>query len=277
MISCEVIIAESISSASFGRRNYFGVNHGRRILVPAFPYRLEATFIVSLRVPADAELRDLHLEMTSEWGFAARYDLGVLRSSELPTCRVIEWRGLGVEIPAPGTLGLTVSMVGCHCDTSWQVEQGQGPLRAATTVLPVTSVIDGRKPWTHMTDLASEVRSSLTIADQYASPAFLENLFPAMGRRPACRVIVSPRQARNHAASWTAVVSAWSGLAVRSSRLIHDRFVVRDDEEVYAFGHSLDALESGRISFFSRVYDLDQANAIRHLVEDAWARGSPVT
>lgn len=90
MITCDAFIAEACTAASYGRRNFFGLNLGRRVLVPVFPYLLQAVFVVLIRAPANAPIEDLRLTLTSSWGATFTYHVGSLPSLDREQAHSIE-------------------------------------------------------------------------------------------------------------------------------------------------------------------------------------------
>lgn len=273
MITCDAFIAEACGAASFGRRNFFGTNLGRRVLVPRFPYMLHAVFVVVVRAPAKTPLDDVRLTLTSTWGATFTYHVGSLPSLDHEQTHSIEWSKLDFLLPTAGSFTIDVSAAGFSAAITWSVKAGEGPLRQNQTSLPPSSLLDGRGAWNPLAHLAREVRESLLIADQYATPEFIRSLLPPPPHGWSCRVIVSRRTAVNHQEDWTALKNDIGRIEVRADDLIHDRFILRDDEEVYVFGHSLKDLDKGRISFFSRVYDEDQFRSIRDALAETWQRG----
>src|SRR5262245_55360795 len=77
-VNCEIFLAEMSTDGSFGRRNYFGVNWGRQVLVPLFPYALQVSFVVVLRIPGSVVIDDLNFDLSSSWGDRAKYPIGPL-------------------------------------------------------------------------------------------------------------------------------------------------------------------------------------------------------
>ena len=149
-------------------------------------------------------------------------------------------------------------------------------MRQSLKTLPASSLLTGQSPRNPFVDLVREVRGSLSIADQYATPDFIRSLLPSGPRTWSCKLLVSPKIATSHRTAWAELVKEFPGLEVRADKRIHDRFVIRDDEEAYAFGHSLKDLDKGRVSFFSRVYDNEQFEMIRSAVSESWEQGVPV-
>jgi hypothetical protein len=176
MITCDAFIAESCGPASFGRRNYFATNFGRRLFVPSFPYLLQATFVVVLRTPKNTPIEDLELTLTSSWGQSFTKHLGTFPAADREACHSIEWSRLDTTILAEGSFTLACEFKGYAWSANWQVISGVGPLRQGPTALPGAAHLDGRRPWNPLADLAREVRSSLFLADPYATLGFLESL-----------------------------------------------------------------------------------------------------
>ena len=276
MITCEAFIAEACTAASYGRRNFFGVNLGRRELVPAFPYLLHAVFVVLIRAPANTRVEDLRLTVTSSWGTTFTYHVGSFPSLDREHAQAIEWSRLDFVLPKPGSFTLAITFIGGTASVNWSVEAGVGPLRQNPTSLPTASLLDGRKSWNPLTDLAREVRTSLLLADQFATPEFIRSLLLPGLCTWTCKVLVSKNMAITYKADWIALAADFADLEVRADNLIHDRFVLRDDEEAYAFGHSLKDLNKGRVSFFSRIYDDEQFQLIRDALAESWQRAQVV-
>lgn len=88
--TCEVFLAESFTPGTFGRRNYFGVNWGRRVLVPGFPYALQVSFVVVLRAPAGLAINDLSLALSSSWGDNFKHHAGSLEAPDAELTYVVE-------------------------------------------------------------------------------------------------------------------------------------------------------------------------------------------
>lgn len=274
--TCEVFLAESSTAGTFGRRNYFGVNWGRRVLVPGFPYTLQASFVVVLRAPAGMVVDNLTLELSTFSGDKFKHHAGTLEARDAERTYAIEWRELNCVLRAPGDFRLEVTATGFRHGATWTADVGPGPLRRGPTTLGGGSVVDCRRTQNPIADLAKEVRGSLMIADQYATPEFMRSLLPVGATPWACRLIVSRRSLRQHQAEWLALMQEHPTLEVRADELIHDRFVLRDDEEAYAFGHSLKDLDKGRVSFFSRIYDVEQFQTIRDTMAESWNKGTPL-
>ncbi len=276
MITCDAFIAEACTAGSFGRRNFFGVNLGRRVLVPTFPYVLQAVFVTLIRVPANTTVDNLRLTLTSTWGSTATYHVGSLPSLDREQAHSIEWSRLDFSMPTPGSFALAITFAGFAANVTWSVEIGVGPMRQSLTDLPSSALLDGRRSWNPLANLAREVRTSLLLADQYATPDFIRSLFPAGHCAWTCKVLVSEKMASKYKADWLALSGTFASFQVRADNLIHDRFVLRDDEEAYAFGHSLKDLDKGRISFFSRIYDDEQFHNIRDALAESWQRAKIV-
>ena len=173
MITCDAFIAEACTAASYGRRNFFGLNLGRRVLVPVFPYLLQAVFVVLIRAPANAPIEDLRLTLTSSWGATFTYHVGSLPSLDREQAHSIEWSRLDFSLPTAGSFTLAITSNGVAASVTWSVEAGVGPLRQSLTSLPTASLLDGHKSWNPLRDLAREVRTSLLLADQFATPEFI--------------------------------------------------------------------------------------------------------
>jgi hypothetical protein len=272
-ISCDAFIAESSTPGSFGRRNYFGVNWGRTLLVPSFPYTLQVSFVIVLRVPAGRPVENLSASLSGPWGDAFSHHLGSIPARDQEKAQVAEWSKLALLLPKPADLRLDVTFEEFARTFTWNAQQGPGPMRRGTTVLPGSSVLDGQASTNPLVQLANEVRASLMIADQYATPDFMRAFLPRDERAWRCRLIISERACRKSFAEWISLGKEYPNLEVRGDDLIHDRFVIRDDEEGYAFGHSLKDLDRGRVSFFSRVYDLEQFRLISEAMMKSWERG----
>lgn len=275
--TCEVFLAESFTPGTFGRRNYFGVNWGRRVLVPGFPYALQVSFVVVLRAPAGLAINDLSLALSSSWGDNFKHHAGSLEAPDAELTYVVEWFGLNFVLREAGDFRLDVTATGLRHGATWTADVGPGPLRRNTTKLGGSSLIDSRRLQNPLADLASEVRGSLMIADQYATPEFMRSFLPATGAAWSCRLIVSDRSLRQNRQAWLDLLKDQPALEVRADDLIHDRFIVRDDEEAYAFGHSLKDLDKGRVSFFSRIYDVEQFQLIRDTMTESWHKATPLT
>src|SRR5262249_4400024 len=146
----------------------------------------------------------------------------------------IEWSKLDFLLPMAGKFTINVAAVGFSAAITWSVELGAGPLRRNVTSLPTAALLDGRKPWSPLSDLAREVRASLIVADQFATPEFVRSFLPPIPHAWSCKVLASRRIGMNHQPDWIALKNDFPGLEVRADDLIHDRFVLRDDEEAYA-------------------------------------------
>ena len=245
--------------------------------MPVFPYLLQAVFVVLIRAPANAPIEDLRLTLTSSWGATFTYHVGSLPSLDREQAHSIEWSRLDFSLPTAGSFTLAITFTGVAASVTWSVEAGVGPLRQSLTSLPTAFLLDGRKSWNPLRDLAREVRTSLLLADQFATPEFIRSLLLPGLCAWTCKVLVSESMATRYKANWIALAADFAGFEVRADNLIHDRFVLRDDEEAYAFGHSLKDLNKGRVSFFSRIYDDEQFHMIRDALAESWQRAQVVT
>jgi len=153
---------------------------------------------------------------------------------------------------------------------------GAGPYRARVTEIPYAGVIDGRRTWNPLAELMMEVRQAILIVDQYITPEFIRDVLPSAGSTWRVRVITAKEVAARFRQSSTELKTAFPRLEVRADTLIHDRFICCDGEGVYAFGHSLKDLLSGRVSFFHRIHDVVQAEAVRAVMQESWNRAALV-
>jgi len=270
--TCDAFIAESSTAGTFGRRNYMGVNWGRRVVVPGFPYALQVSFVVVMRVPAGIAIDELNFKLSTSWGDEFNHHLGSFTAQNGERTFAIEWVKLELILKSEGDFRLDVTYTGFRQSITWTAGLGPGPLRRGPTTLAGSALIDGRSGASPLAQLASEVRGSLVIADQYATPEFMRSLLPSGEQRWICQLIVSKRCLRQRRDAWLEILQEHPSMEVRADDLIHDRFVVRDDEEAYAFGHSLKDLDSGRVSFFTRIYDVEQFQLIRQVIAESWER-----
>lgn len=107
------------------------------------------------------------------------------------------------------------------------------------------------------------------------TPEFLQTMLPATTAW-CIRLLVGGTQRRAYSARASELLTPHPHLVVRQSGRIHDRFLCHDGEEVYAFGHSLGALQNGRVSYFHRVTNAEDIAAIQPELEQGWSGAAPI-
>ncbi|WP_138500108.1 hypothetical protein [Nostoc sp. PA-18-2419] len=276
MIIKDIFIVESTSPASFGRLNLQGVIFGRKIFIPKFPYHLTIHFVVLGKVPADMEICDLTLSISTNWADSFQYNVGKISIADHVRHILIDWSKLEFIIPAPSNFTLTITWNNQAWSDNWQIIQGDGPLRATVTSVPNAAILGGRTKLNPISELMNEVREKLVIVDQYITSIFLQNVLPNHAVNWNIQVITGLNTEADFQLNASQLRSKFPKLQVRQDNLIHDRFIIRDDEEIFAFGHSLKDLSRNKVSFFHRIYDQDQHDEIVQVVYESWNRAKKI-
>lgn len=270
MITCKMFIAEEVTNATHGRLTLHAVNFTRSVAVPVFPYKLRASYICLLDFPEGQTITKATLSLQFDDLEAIPLELPPPQNARRGM--YMEWRGVDLVLPKPGTMRLTFRCEEFAHEMEWEVVLGPGGLRATTAAIPPTAVVDGRKAWDPLDHLKGEVVSKLTIADPYLTPEFLRRFLDERTKSWKVRVITSEEHFNEASPNAVDLKVSHPNLEVRFDNLFHDRLLCRDDEEIYTFGASLKDTMRGRVSFFQRIYDQQQTTLCIALLEESWGK-----
>lgn len=268
----KTIFCEQISAATFDRRNLYGANLSDILYCPAFPYGLHATFLTLIDVDAGEVANEVKLELLLNDNLVYKYNASGPGKRVKDTYVRVEWSGLDIVIEAPGTMKMRTTVDEVERTQVWSVAQGKGARRTGGEKLPAGMLIDGRSMLHNpFFTVVNQAVGEILIFDQFVNTPFINDLMTRVAAHLKVRIVTrvtsrsgfDAEEARN-------LMAIFSGLEIRTSKVFHDRLVVRDLEEVYVFGASLGDLLRDRVSFFQRIFDEEQSRLTLELVRATW-------
>jgi hypothetical protein len=271
-----LIVCESYQQATFGRFNFVGCHETTQILVPGAGYRLKGYAL---------HFSDFHPDVLTAPGRvaveyeAATPEFSVNNTYEAdpppappPGTRVVRVLEFDVFLRPPGKLTIRFEVHGGADERSWDVVEGNAPMRNVQAAPQPTGLLGPPGHRIDLAELLAQTHDDLVVIDQYVPPEALPPLLAKVPASARIRVLTKPKSAwaSGYQQNWPLLVARWPRLDVRFDETFHDRFVVMNASEAFAFGHSLKDVNGTRVSFLSKIMDHDEHQALLSAFESAW-------
>lgn len=273
-----IFMCENVPPGTFDKANLQGLHVAPRVGVPTLPYNLHTNFVVIAdfepsMIGAPVKIAISFTDNTGKTLHSAEVDEAIPAAVRNDTQRIFMVIPVSWMVEDYGYLVLRVTVGNAITYSErWAVMHNDGPLHKANDpqihsgMLGTTSGVSVNVP-----RFLARASASLTIIDQYLSPAALSALVTHVNPNVQIRVLTREKEKPLYDDEIGALRANRPTLEVGFSKAFHDRFVILNDNEVYVFGFSLKDLNMRRVSYFTKLFSLEESNAALEAFKAEWA------
>ena len=287
-----VFIAEFAEAGTFGRVNFIGCNLSDEISIPSVPYafRANAVLIADITAPVapasvkvtftiyamDGSTLELYSESGNKETESGPFDL------KRTSWRIINIIPFDFKLPCFGRLKMNIEFPGVSAETTWNIVQGEAAFTGQGAPAKASGVISASDPFDWASLLKSAIKS-IDIQDPYLELPLLPLLSKLSNSGIKIRIVTDEGRPKKNGTKprrsaieteKKSLMAKFQNLNVRFSNTFHDRLIIIDGTEVFAFGHSFKDMNAGRISRFAKVSDKNEHDDFMREFENDWTQGS---
>lgn len=277
-----IFMSENVSNGVFQKMNLQGLHAAPLVSIPTLPYILQTNLVVIADFEptmANAAVK-ITLSFTDESGNSVRAVEGcettpTMVDNTLRMCMIIPIKCL-IENYGHLLVHVTIGNAITYSEM-WAVKPDDGPYYKPTGLTNQSGLLGTSSGITvDLPRFLGMASSSLTIIDQYIPATALSTLIAHVGADVKIRVLTRDKEKLSYDAAINAMRTNHPELCVGFSRTFHDRFVILNEREVYVFGYSLKDLNSPRVSYFTKLFSMEESNDAINAFEVDWASCSKV-
>jgi len=144
---------------------------------------------------------------------------------------------------------------------------GEGSYYRVGERIPTSKIFSGKESGDidFVRNLLRGANKSLKIFDNYLDLITLEQLLKYVPREVPIKILT-----KSSGKIKSSSLPHFISFEVRSSVSSHDRFVIINDSEYYHFGHSLKDVAKGKISYFSKIINLEDVKKLDLFWNTEW-------
>jgi hypothetical protein len=266
-------MCERFVQSSFDNMNLIGYKSVEKILIKKIPYVFQADIVLDTKV--FPEIRGYMPTMTITF---PNDSPGTVSPDTIPDltgkdhcCLIFP---IEYTIGQTGFLDIQISWGTIIYSRRFEFAIGNSPYRLNVSNSYLGGILGTAKANTDIRDLLSQTVNKLVIIDQYLPPDELLHILEKTNSKASIQVLTNQNQKTNYLSMINDIKKQYPSLEVRFSKTFHDRFVIRDDEEIFAFGYSLKDLTKSRISYYCRIDERTSQTEIIDSFNDGWANAS---
>lgn len=282
-----LFLCDEVVPGQFGKLNLVGYNPTRSIFIDQPNYILQSTFLLEGVVGRESIGRQVQVELGIQW----EGDYKPITTRETPhilSDTGVDPQGIEIVIPfevlLPGICRLTANFYvddQLVLSEAHEVSYGEAPnfIVRAGQRLPNSRLLGPGAGIFDVSDLIQAASKEVVIIDQYLPPnellALLQN---AAEKNIRVLVLTGFGQLATYKKATTQLRSSgFEDLIIKFSSEFHDRFLIVNGTEMYAFGYSLKDLSGKRFSRYSKVINKDEFDQTPRALKTVWEQATPLS
>ncbi len=265
-----LLLSENCSQGTFNKFNLEGVHFPAEISLPSFPYSLHSNIVLLAEFdePISGEIRVIF--ETFDENNQSVLKIGGRNLISETQLNVSLIAPISFEILSVGTLVAQIFIDKYRFEQRWLIKLGDGPFHARTDRPMTGGVLGLNSTALDIKSFLARATTSLTVIDPFLTDIAFQNIFTDVGANIEIKILTGLRQLTDYRNSISAIETKFSNISIRASSTFHDRFVILNGNEVFAFGYSLKDISLPRISYFTKLFDLEEHEAVIDAFDNDW-------